>query len=375
MKQRTCPSCKAPLMPYETTCPNCKAEVPLEQRKGPRCVCGACGKKFRAAPGAAMGSAVDCPECGQEVQVPWDDRTLAPSAGLESTKRRTRRRLGAGWDTIHDALDRVYFYGCVAGFILIAWLTCAIVAAAMIFIPFVSAVPWMPYLVLTAISAFVVRRAIAEDEDLRPYLTFIVLGWAVAVPVVGLLVLLAIFGLGFFVLAGSSVMASIHLLKCLSVPAETRARPFIIGTIASLLLGVVFFAGGAFQGLRNLAGLMQPNEVPYLQEFLLSGILLTLLGNCLFAVFLRLIPNVFADKSTGEYVTNYLVYIFAFAVGALLLTWLIVSGVLVSEQRFSEQLGPSIAWIVFVTLGSINIAWLLKCVSAARDDIRPHFRG
>ena len=55
--------------------------------------------------------------------------------------------------------------------------------------------------------------------------------------------------------------------------------------------------------------------------------------------------------------------------------WLIASGALVSEQRFSEQLGPSIAWIVFVTLASVNVAWLLKCVSAARDDIRPHFRG
>jgi hypothetical protein len=374
MKQRSCPSCKAPLMPYESTCPNCKADVPVEKQKGPRCVCDACGRKFRAVSGAAMGSMVDCPECGQPVKVPWEDRTLVASAGLESTKRRTRRRLGAGWDSIHDALDRVYFYGCVAGFVLIAWLTCAVVAAAMIFIPFVS-LPWTPYLVLAAISTFVVRRAIAEDEDLRLYLTFIALGWAVAVPVLGLFVLLAVFGLGFFALAGSSVMASIHLLKCLAVPAETRARPFIIGTIASLLLGVAFFAGGAVQGLRNIAGLMQPNDVPYLQEFLLSGILLTILGNCLFAVFLRLIPNVFGDQSTGEYVTNYLMFIFAFAVGALVLTWLIASGALVSEQRFSEQLGPSIAWIVFVTLASVNVAWLLKCVSAARDDIRPHFRG
>ena len=362
-------------MPYESTCPNCQAEVPVEKQKGPRCVCGECGRKFRAAVGAAMGSTVDCPECGQPVQVPWEDRTLAAPVRLESTKRRSRRRLGAGWDTIHDALDRVYFYGCVAGFVLIAWLTCAIVAAAVIFIPFVVRVPWAPYVVLASITGMALRRAWEEEEDLRIYGAYIALGWLVAVPVLGLLVLLPVFGLGFFALVGSSIMASIHLLKCLAVPAETRARPFIIGTITSLLLGVAFFAGGAVQGLRNLAGLMQPNEVPYLQEFLLSGILLTILGNCLFAVFLRLIPNVFGDQSTGEYVSNYLVYIFAFAVGALLLTWLIASGVLVSEQRFSEQLGPSIAWIVFVTLGSVNVAWLLKCVSAARDDIRPHFRG
>jgi len=138
---------------------------------------------------------------------------------------------------------------------------------------------------------------------------------------------------------------------------------------------VLFFFGGIVQGFRNLAGLMQPNEIPYLQEFLLAGILLTILGNCLFVIFLRLIPNVFGDKSTGEYVTGYLIYVFVFAVGALLLTFLIVSGVLVSEQRFAEQVGPSVAWIVYVLLGSINVAWLLKCVSAARDDIRPHYRG
>lgn len=373
MKQRSCPACKAPLMPYESTCLNCKAEVPIDKPKGSRCVCEACGRKFRSG-SAAKGSLVDCPNCGEPVQVPWDDKTLAPSVGLESKRRRSRRNLGPGWDTIHAALDGVYLWGCIAGFVLVAWLTCGVVAAAMIFIPLVSTT-WTPYLVLGGITAFILRRAIAEDEDLRIYGVFLALGWIVAIPVIGLLVLLPVVGLGFLALAGSSVMVSIHLLRCLSVPSETRARPFIIGAIVCLLLGVAFFAGGAIQAVRNLAGLMQPHEIPYLQEFFLSGILLTILGNCLFAVFLRLIPSVFGDQSTGDYVTNYLVYVFLFACGALILTGVIATGALVSEDRFSAQLGPSIAWITFVTLGAINIAWLIKCVSAARDDIRPHFRG
>ena len=372
MKHRQCPDCKAPLLEHESTCPNCGRQVQAKKRKGHRCTCKECGKKFRAQD-ATPGSLVDCPMCGQPVKVPRPE-SIAVATSLASKQSRPRKKLGAGWDTTWEGLDRLYFYGLISGFTLLAWMTCIIVLPIFVFLPMIVRVPWAPYGILVGLSGLIVRHGLEDDEDMRVWGAFIGLGWLVSIPILGLFVALAVFLGGFGVLVIAMIMAGVRLLKCLAIPAESNARPFIISSVLLLLLGLLFFAGAGIQGVLNFRSLRNPTEIPYLEQLLLSGILLIILANCLFALFLRLIPAFLEDYSTSESITIYVIYVFAFAVVGLILTGLLHSGVLIGSGIGMEQMGPNIARIVFLTLVGINVYLLLKSISASRDIIGHHLR-
>lgn len=373
MKQRKCPSCQAPLLPHESKCPNCNARVKAVKRKGPRCTCDACGAKFRAE-GALPGAWVDCPECAQQVQVPQSDRTIRAATQLASKKSRPRKKLVPGWDVTWDGLDRLYFHGSIAGLALVSWLTCAVVLALVVLMPILTGFLWMWYILLAGLGAFVMRYALETDQDLRLWGGFVALGVLVAIPIVGLLVALVVFLIGFMVLGITLIMAGIRLLKCLAIPADSHARPFIVGSVLLLLLGLGFFAAAFVQAALHITSLGDPTGVPYLEEMLLSGVLVIILANCLFALFLRLIPAVLEDPTTSEMVTNYVMFVFGFAVAALALTGLLHSGVLQGQGIGMEQMGPNVARIIFLTLVGIDVYMLLKSISASRDAIGYHLR-
>ncbi len=191
MKQLKCLNCKAPLLRHESICPNCNTKVKAQKRKGHRCTCKDCGTKFRAE-GATPGSLVDCPKCGAEVKVPRPE-SIAVATTLASMESRPRKKLGAGWDTTYDGLDRLYFYGCISGFTLLAWTTCLVVGAMFVFIPMLVRAPWAPYVLLIGLSGLIIRHALEDDEDMRLWGAYIGLGWLVAIPLLGLFLTLAIF--------------------------------------------------------------------------------------------------------------------------------------------------------------------------------------
>lgn len=369
--QRKCPACKAPLLPHEATCPNCNASVKPAKRSGTRCRCRECGAKFRTE--SMPGTQVDCPKCGDPVKVPYPE-SFAMAASLASKESRPRKKLGPGWDVTWDGLDRLYFYGTIAGFTLLAWFTCVVVLAIVIFIPFVTGLFWTPYIFLVGLAAMIVRQALESDQDMRIWGAYIVLGILVSIPVLGLFVTLAVIPLGFFVLGIALIMSGVRLLKCLAIPAESHARPFIIGSVLLLLVGLGFFAAAAVQAALNITSMLDPAGVPYLEQLLLSGVLFIILANCLFALFLRLIPAFMEDAATSEAVTNYVMYVFGFAIAALVLTGLLHSGALVGEGIGMQQMGPNIARIIFLTLVGINVYLLLRSISASRDIIGHHLR-
>jgi hypothetical protein len=373
MKQRKCPSCQAPLLAHEARCPNCNAKVQPVKRKGPRCACDACGAKFRAE-GALPGAWVDCPNCGQQVQAPRSDKTIRASTQLASKRSRPRKKLGPGWDVTWDGLDRLYFHGSLAGLALLGWLTCIVVLTFVVFLPIMTGFLWIWYMMLAGLGSFIMYYALHSDQDLRLWGAFVALGVLVAIPIAGVLVAAVVFLIGFLILCFTLLMAGIRLLKCLVIPAESHARPFIVGSVLLLLLGLGFFAGAFVQAALNITSLRDPAGIPYLEEILLSGVLMIILANCLFSLFLRLISAFMEDPAINETVTGYVIFVFGFAVIALILTGLLHSGVLQGEGIGMDQMGPNIARIIFLALVGIDVYLLLKSISASRDAIGYHLR-
>lgn len=382
MKSIACTRCDAPLLSHETVCPHCQTPAPPPARpKGIRCTCTKCGTRFRV-PKSQAGKTVDCRQCGKPVRVPQPDRPvdarMLVAAAPDAPQIRTYED---GWDDTREGLNRVYFFGCIAGFTLIAWLTSAVVLGmfVVLFIMFPTR-PWMPFMLLIALSGGAVRGALESEHDIRLYAGYIALAWLLAtpflgVPWLGVIVLALVFGGGFAVLLICLFGGGYGLVDALAIPASAHARGWLLGTLAAFGLAVACFVGAIVMGAIHINELADPVGIPWFEELLLGGTFLVILGNCLFGLFLWRIPHIFGDRATAAYVGRYLAYMFTFATAAVLISLLLQTGALESSSQDFAQTGPFIARVVYVLLGIINLFWLLQCVAAARDDIRPYFRA
>jgi hypothetical protein len=263
---------------------------------------------------------------------------------------------------------------------LIAWLTTIVVVSLFVvmFIMFPER-PWMAFVMLTGLSVGAFRAAWESEHDLRLYGAYVALAWLLAlpflgIPIIGTVVLGTIFGGGFAVLLGCLFGGGYGLLDALAIPEASGARAWIRATLGVLGLAAACFAGAVVTGVMHFNQLLEPVGVPWLEELLLAGSFLIILANGTFAMFLRRIPDFFRDRATAAYLNRYLGFLCVFAGSALLLTVLLQTGALESKMKDYEQTGPFIARIAYVVLATINLFWLLQCVAAARDDIRPYFR-
>ncbi|MEX0727943.1 MAG: hypothetical protein WD065_16825 [Planctomycetaceae bacterium] len=359
-----------------------------------RCVCDSCQARFRVQK-SSTSRKMKCKNCGHIITIPAVAeatnvaQSTDPSVSNDTllSESGSCKMLSHEWERTLDGLDSLYLYGAISGFVLIAWLTIFVVlffllmAAAGVAQRMLSphAGNMMAFMLMAISSFTVLRKGWESDEDLRFHVAFLALGWlyfmtSLLSPFLGAVILLGVLGGGIAVIIASLCRGMMGIVNCLEIPENTRAKPWIRATLALFGLALAMFAAAIILAMFHFREILRLADIRGLESLLIGGIALLTIANVMFALFLRIIPAVFRDNMTASYINNYVVYACFFLIITLFIAYLLLNGSLESNFRVLKNTGPNIARIVYVVFAGVNLYWLLRCIDAARNDIRPYSR-